>query len=481
MSRLLLIASLAAISACDEPAPGVAPDPLDGAPADARTTDSANAMGDAAEDGAIDAEPDDESIEVDAGSQDAGPADPSACPVVASPRAGSALRVAGCHFVADGVGTRVPRATVVSGDSIARELGTPYHEAPHYLELAEAEIDLVWLLVSWRGIEPFEGQYNGAYMGRVCQHLGWAHDAGLGVVLAMHQEDFGPSVGGVGMPDWVAPRARDVESAWRQFWADRVPSFTAAWARLLLTCPEEAPMVGIAPLVSPRGDAAAWGELATQVRALATERFGPVVLFVEPVVRAGAFEEWTFEGPDVVFSPSGWGPGRGVSDAGPDVAGWLAESAALRVSLGVPLFFREVGALGAEGLGRALAGPESMGAGWAVWQDGFGGDFALRDESGAPAAAWSHMAQRTWPTEIAGSILGFGATPEGWRLTWWHDGRNQGVSHVDAGGLGMVTAVEIVEGGEGEPIWAYDPTTRDVTLVIDGPPRRVAVLLVGEE
>jgi len=158
----------------------------------------------------------------------------------------------------------------------------------------------------------------------------------------------------------------------------------------------------------------------------------------------------------------------------------MEEAATLRRTFGVPLLYRGVGAEGPEGLDAALSLTEGVGAASVIWQDGFGGPMALRDEAGVPGPSWETGARRPWPTRIAGSILSFGRGPEGFALRWWHDGSNQGVSRVGARGLGAVSDVVYVEGGEGAPIWAYDPSVKEVTLVVDGPPRVVEVMMSGD-
>ncbi len=135
---------------------------------------------------------------------------------------------------------------------------------------------------------------------------------------------------------------------------------------------------------------------------------------------------------------------------------------------------------GPEALNAALSLTERIGAATAIWQDGFGGAMALRDEAGVPGPSWDVAARRPWPTRVAGSILGFERAPDGFTLRWWHDGSNQGVSRVGARGFGVVTDVVYVQGGEGELIWAYDPSAEEVTLVVDGPPRTVEVIMSGD-
>ena len=54
-----------------------------------------------------------------------------------------------------------------------RILRLPHGEGlplPAYQSDHAAGFDLVWLIVTWDGIEPMPGVYNGAYLGRVCEH-----------------------------------------------------------------------------------------------------------------------------------------------------------------------------------------------------------------------------------------------------------------------------------------------------------------------
>ena len=466
----------AEVPAADPPPPNDASGALDGA-VDAApfSTDGSWGDGGAPQDSSLDAgAPLDATRDI--GLADTGPVDPLDCPSKASERPVGSLRTDGCRFRVEETGTTLPRAVVVSADSVARALGTPYHEASHYAQLKDAGFDLVWFLVTWNGLEPLEGQYNGAYMGRVCEHVVWAHEAGLDVVLAMHQDRYSAAQDGAGMPDWTAAEANGVEQAWDTFWTRRVDQFKAAWGRLLATCDPEQPPVGIAPLVGPAGGAEAWTRLANDVREMATTRFGPILLFVEPATEAGTYTQWRFDSADTVFSPTGWGAQGSPGASGRVDVGWMTEMAAHRTRFGVPLLFRGVGGIDAAALDAALGLVESIGAAAAVWQDGFGGDYGLRDEDGEPAGSWNVATQRAWPIQIAGSILSFGARPDGFFLSWWHDATNQGVSRVSMVGGPPIDDVEFLSGGAEAPIWAYDPSVEEVTLVVEGPPRIIEVM-----
>lgn len=58
-------------------------------------------------------------------------------------------------------------------------------------------------LVFWDKIEPQPGQYDETYLDAVDQRVQWYSDEGFDVVLALHQDAWGPSVGFAGAPDWA--------------------------------------------------------------------------------------------------------------------------------------------------------------------------------------------------------------------------------------------------------------------------------------
>jgi endoglycosylceramidase len=61
----------------------------------------------------------------------------------------------------------------------------------------------VRLLIFWDGIEPQPGQYDQEYLARVRQRLDWCEEAGLYVILDMHQDLFSTRFGGDGAPEWA--------------------------------------------------------------------------------------------------------------------------------------------------------------------------------------------------------------------------------------------------------------------------------------
>jgi hypothetical protein len=380
------------------------------------------------------------------------PPDGFVCRGLESERPEGQLRVSGCRLRRGGLDAP-PRGVVVAEESLLREARTPLHEAADYERLAAAGFDLVWLLVTWEGIEPLRDTYNGAYLGRVCAQVDLAHAAGLEVVLGMHQTCWGPAIGGQGMPAWATPPGLamsddpqcdhpSVAAAWVAFWADQSPALVAAWGRLLDTCADRAGVVGIQPLsgtmLSTASDA--YRAFSDAVEAAAEARLGPLLVFHPPWFASGA--------PDHL---------RTGSIGLPDSFG----------STG--LYTRAVAGLDGDQLRAARAQSTQNGAGAAVWIDGFGtGPYALRDADGAPGPLWAVATEGPWPLAVAGSLIGWGPEAGAWTARWWADGRNEGVSRFQLAGDAPDPVVRLNPDGPFTWFSGYDRATGELTVFVDG-------------
>lgn len=68
---------------------------------------------------------------------------------------------------------------------------------------AEWGFNMVRYLVLWDGIEPQQDQYDTAYFSRIRERLDWCSEAGLYVILDMHQDLYALRYGGDGAPSWA--------------------------------------------------------------------------------------------------------------------------------------------------------------------------------------------------------------------------------------------------------------------------------------
>jgi endoglycosylceramidase len=241
--------------------------------------------------------------------------------------------------VADGH-LRAPdgRVAILRGVNLAN-----VHKKAPYLGMESADdwlrlrrdfgFNAVRFLMTWAAVEPEQGRYDDAYLDRVRERLGWAHDAGLHVVLDMHQDVYGEGFGFDGAPRWTCDEAHyaafepvepwflnnvdpDVVACVDHFYqdADTSARFVAAWSHVVARLADVPSVVGFDVLNEPT-----WGSHAipTYERELlmplyervvtAVRREAPEwVAFLEPGAsrNAGAptsLSEFAFE--HVVYAP----------------------------------------------------------------------------------------------------------------------------------------------------------------------------------
>lgn len=121
------------------------------------------------------------------------------CALALAPGASASLRTDGRRFVDSG-----GREVILRGGALIQKA------APGLPQLADADLAnmrrLGWnsirLGTSWRFIEPEPGIYDAAYLDAFAALARRAMDAGLHVIVDMHQDVWGPPVGN-GAPEWT--------------------------------------------------------------------------------------------------------------------------------------------------------------------------------------------------------------------------------------------------------------------------------------
>jgi endoglycosylceramidase len=68
---------------------------------------------------------------------------------------------------------------------------------------ADWGFNFVRLLILWAGVEPEPGVYDTDYLDRVEERLDWFHEAGIRVMLDMHQDVYSEFTCGDGAPEWA--------------------------------------------------------------------------------------------------------------------------------------------------------------------------------------------------------------------------------------------------------------------------------------
>jgi endoglycosylceramidase len=83
-----------------------------------------------------------------------------------------------------------------------------WHGPEDFVSLAATGLNSIRLLVVWAALMPEEGKIEQAYLDALGERVDWAHEAGLLVILDMHQDLFGYGFGGNGAPLWACPEEK---------------------------------------------------------------------------------------------------------------------------------------------------------------------------------------------------------------------------------------------------------------------------------
>ncbi|MHB8878099.1 MAG: cellulase family glycosylhydrolase [Myxococcaceae bacterium] len=174
-------------------------------------------------------------------------------------------------FVRDEAG----RAVIFRGVNLAGAHKQPpyfdFQQPADYRRLREQwGFNSVRFLILWAAVEPREGEYDEGYLDGVATRLEWAREAGLKVVLDMHQDLWGEGFsGGDGAPRWACEESRyaaftptspwflgyldpNVVACFDGLWKSRAlqARYAAAWRHVAERMDNEA-VVGFDPMNEP--------------------------------------------------------------------------------------------------------------------------------------------------------------------------------------------------------------------------------------
>lgn len=339
------------------------------------------------------------------------------------------------------------RSLVLRGVNLAgAHKNAPYTDAftrDDYTRLHTWGFRTLRFLIPWAAIEPAPGEYNDAYLDWVAERMQWAADAGLTVVLDMHQDVYGEGFGFGGAPRWTCDESyyaafvprdnwllnyadENVLACYDGLWSDDAlqSSYAAMWGHVAARLANEPAIIGFDPMNEPH-----WGTYA--VGLFERERLQPFYSKVIAAVRTHAswiaFAEpsssrnlgfstklTTFSEPDVVYSPHMYDATAEVSgefDA-ERRAGLLTIAADLQSeaeTLGVPLWIGEYGGISTSPqigayMDAAYDGAASAFAGTMYWAyDRYTGGYAMLDNDGVPVKPLIDAIVRPYPASIAGT------------------------------------------------------------------------------
>jgi endoglycosylceramidase len=132
--------------------------------------------------------------------------DPAGTPP--TPDAGEPPRPDGWHVRAGFLRDPDGRAAILRGVNLAgAHKVAPYLDDKLPADYARVRADWgfnsIRFLMTWAAVEPTEGVYDDAYLDRVAERMQWAADAGLAVVIDMHEDIYGEGFGFDGAPRWT--------------------------------------------------------------------------------------------------------------------------------------------------------------------------------------------------------------------------------------------------------------------------------------
>jgi endoglycosylceramidase len=271
----------------------------------------------------------------------------------------------------------------------------------------------------------------------------WAQDAGLTVVLDMHQDVYGEGFGFDGAPRWTCDESNyaafvpnenwilnyadaHLQACYDHFWNDTSlqDQFAAMWGHVAARLADQPAIIGFDPMNEPH-----WGSLPVptfEVEKLqpmyarvisAVRTHAPWIVFAEPAATRNlglASRLEPFDVPDVVYSPHMYDASaelNGTFDEG-NRETLMSTAMDLRADadrLGTPLWIGEYGGIATSPLigpymDAAYDGAAAALASTMYWAFDRGGGYSVFDADGTPRASLLDAIVRPYPAAVAGTL-----------------------------------------------------------------------------
>jgi endoglycosylceramidase len=391
------------------------------------------------------------------------------------------------------------RAVILRGANFTgAQKQKPYLDNPDTLPVLAKSFgfNAIRFVMTWAAVEPDRGRYDDAYLDGVAASVKAAGDAGLWVILDMHEDIYGEGFGFDGAPRWTCDESHyaafvprdpwflnslddNVVACVDGFWKsdDLRAHFVSAWAHVAEWLRGERSVIGFDILNEPAWGsysifdfepdllAPLYGRVVSAVRAQAPDW----VAFVEPSASRNAGIATSLPRPgyrDVVYSPHSYdsaAEGSGMFD--PSRASAIADLgqklAAEATALGAALTVGEYGGQPdgggyAEYMDAEYAAQGTSAAGGLYWDASRGGGYSLFDTDGTPHPAALAAIARPYPAVIAGDPISYSF--EGGHFRFSYVARSGAteikvpftVTHVDCGGCASeLTATGVSVHGSG--------------------------------
>jgi endoglycosylceramidase len=344
------------------------------------------------------------------------------------------------------------RAVVLRGVNLSEaQKRAPYLDFQQAADYARIHDDFgmnaVRFVLPWAAVEPTRGQYDDDYLAAVVTRLGWAADAGLEVVVDMHQDVWGEGFGFDGAPRWTCDEARYGAFQPQMPWAldytdpnvmgcfdslftdaDLQDRFVAAWGHVARALAGAPAVLGFDPLNEPY-----WGSYS--LFDFEADRLAPLYERVVGAVRAEAPHWLAFVEPaasrnfgiatglprfpydDVVYAPHSYDTQtEGGADFDPSHRQAILDNlTALEVEATAhhaALWIGEYGVPSTRGgiadyMAAQYDGMGAVAAGGMYWEYGRDDQYGLLDPDGSDKAVLLDAVVRPAPERVAGKPIAY--------------------------------------------------------------------------
>ena len=347
-------------------------------------------------------------------------------------------------FVRDDQG----RAVVLRGVNLSgMHKNAPYLDfhAPADFRLVREKLGMnsIRFLIEWAAVEPERDTYDDAYLDEVRQRMDWARDAGLLVVLDMHQDLFGEGfAGGNGAPLWACDAVRyaayepsdlwflgyleeNVVACFDGFWndVDLQDHYARAWRHVAERLNDHPAIVGFEVMNEPWLGSYSISDFEPRALQPFYERVVPAVraaaphwlAFLEPMSmsnlgRGTKLERMPFD--NVVYAPHSYDntaeQGDGFSESRREgILEKLISLQAEAAGLGAALWIGEYGGVADHPGITPYMDAEydafaSVFAGSSYWDFSRGDGYGIQNADGAEKTALWDVLVRPYPERIAG-------------------------------------------------------------------------------
>jgi endoglycosylceramidase len=344
------------------------------------------------------------------------------------------------------------RAVILRGVNISgAQKSSPYLDDKQPADYAHVHDDwgmnAVRFIMTWSAIEPDQGSYDDAYLDAVAVRVGWANDAGLSVVLDMHEDIYGEGFGFDGAPTWTCDAAYyaafvpqnpwylnsvdpNVEACIDNFYMskDIRSHFVAAWRHVAARLAKQPGVIGFDALNEPP-----WGSYP--IFKFEHDRLTPLYTDVVAAVRAEAPHWIAFLEPgasrntgiatgltafsfgNVMYAPHSY-DANAEGGAGFDpthrqaildnVAALADEAHTLHAGLWIGEYGGSSSAPGiVDYMTAQYDAAGAAAAGTMYWADDKGGDYSLFDAAGNEKPVLVGVIVRPYPERVAGTPISY--------------------------------------------------------------------------